>query len=286
MERVKAAGGNLLGKNWGESEISELSLNLNKTAIVSAPLIELTDVSVKRIITSEEVALHNTHDSAWFIINGQVYDASAYLKLHPGGEDSIRLVAGTDATEDFMTIHSETALKMLKQYHIGTLNRPLSSTAIKVQTEKTGRFLSELVWKPCVLQSREEAGPNVFIFRYALEFPDQEFGLVCGKHVFVRCLDLAGKFVMRAYTPISSCRVRGYFELLVKIYPPAPPRFPDGGRMTTLLHSHIPDSDVIYVKGPLGSFEYLGNGKCLRKNVEFQFTEFCMVAAGSGKILA
>ena len=42
-----------------------------------------------------------------------MYDASAYLSEHPGGADSILLVAGEDATEDFMAIHSTDAKKKL-----------------------------------------------------------------------------------------------------------------------------------------------------------------------------
>lgn len=51
----------------------------------------------------------------------QVYDGTAFLKDHPGGADSILLVAGTDATEEFNAIHSEKAKKQLLQYVIGRL---------------------------------------------------------------------------------------------------------------------------------------------------------------------
>lgn len=43
------------------------------------------------------------------------------MKEHPGGADSILLVAGTDATEEFNAIHSEKAKKQLLQYVIGRL---------------------------------------------------------------------------------------------------------------------------------------------------------------------
>jgi nitrate reductase (NAD(P)H) len=50
-----------------------------------------------------------------FVVNGEVYDASSYLGEHPGGPDSIFLVAGEDATEDFMAIHSSDAKKKLAE---------------------------------------------------------------------------------------------------------------------------------------------------------------------------
>lgn len=50
-----------------------------------------------------------------FVVNGEVYDATAYLNDHPGGPDSIFLVAGQDASEDFMAIHSSDAKKKLAE---------------------------------------------------------------------------------------------------------------------------------------------------------------------------
>ena len=51
----------------------------------------------------------------------QVYDATSFLKEHPGGGDSILLVAGTDTTEEFDAIHSEKAKKQLLAFAIGRL---------------------------------------------------------------------------------------------------------------------------------------------------------------------
>lgn len=51
-------------------------------------------------ITKEQVALHNTEDDCWTIINGSVYDISSYIPRHPGG-DNILSACGTDGTEFF-----------------------------------------------------------------------------------------------------------------------------------------------------------------------------------------
>jgi len=53
-----------------------------------------------------QVAKHNSHDSAWFVHEGKVYDATPFLEDHPGGADSILIATGADATEDFNAIHS------------------------------------------------------------------------------------------------------------------------------------------------------------------------------------
>ena len=50
-----------------------------------------------------------------------MYDGTPFLKEHPGGGDSILLVAGTDATEEFNAIHSDKAKAQLLQFCIGDL---------------------------------------------------------------------------------------------------------------------------------------------------------------------
>jgi nitrate reductase (NAD(P)H) len=50
--------------------------------------------------------VHTTSESAWFVHEGKVYNATAFLEDHPGGPDSILIATGADATEDFNAIHS------------------------------------------------------------------------------------------------------------------------------------------------------------------------------------
>ncbi len=57
----------------------------------------------------------------WRRTVAQVYDGTPFLKEHPGGGDSILLVAGTDATEEFNAIHSDKAKAQLLQFCIGDL---------------------------------------------------------------------------------------------------------------------------------------------------------------------
>lgn len=55
------------------------------------------------------------------MVVAQVYDATPFLRDHPGGGDSILIVAGTDATEEFNAIHSDKAKAQLLEYCIGEL---------------------------------------------------------------------------------------------------------------------------------------------------------------------
>mmetsp|Transcript_29837 Transcript_29837/g.43981 ORF Transcript_29837/g.43981 Transcript_29837/m.43981 type:complete len:932 (+) Transcript_29837:87-2882(+) len=82
-----------------------------------------------KYFTEEEVAKHTERDDAWFIYDGKVYDATPFMDDHPGGADSILLTAGEDATEEFDSLHSEKAKKMLDDYYIGELGTAPAASA-------------------------------------------------------------------------------------------------------------------------------------------------------------
>jgi hypothetical protein len=51
------------------------------------------------------VAKHNKKTDCWVVINGEVLDATKFLKDHPGGELAIMTFAGKDASAEFNMIH-------------------------------------------------------------------------------------------------------------------------------------------------------------------------------------
>ncbi|EIW57326.1 acyl-CoA dehydrogenase [Trametes versicolor FP-101664 SS1] len=57
--------------------------------------------------TREEVALHNTEESLWVIIDARVFDVTRFRKLHPGGASVFmdEGIPGQDATEAFFGLH-------------------------------------------------------------------------------------------------------------------------------------------------------------------------------------
>jgi len=57
-------------------------------------------------ITAEQVAQHASDKDCWVILNGKVYDVTAFLPDHPGGKKAIVLYAGKDASEEFNMLHS------------------------------------------------------------------------------------------------------------------------------------------------------------------------------------
>lgn len=52
-------------------------------------------------IPPSELKLHRRKDDAWSAFNGKVYNMTAYLPFHPGGEKELMRVAGRDGTKLF-----------------------------------------------------------------------------------------------------------------------------------------------------------------------------------------
>lgn len=75
-------------------------------------------------ITAAEVAQHNTPDDCWTSINGTVYNVTAWIDQHPGGEQRILNLCGIDGTSQFDGQHEgqpkpETTLA---GFEVGTLS--------------------------------------------------------------------------------------------------------------------------------------------------------------------
>uniref|UniRef100_A0A0K0DUI3 Cytochrome b5 heme-binding domain-containing protein n=1 Tax=Strongyloides stercoralis TaxID=6248 RepID=A0A0K0DUI3_STRER len=101
--------------------------------------------------SSAEVALHNTKESCWIILNDNVFDVTKFLDEHPGGGEVILDQAGGDATEAFNDVgHSSDAVEMAKEYLIGKL--PNDEVATKKSTSSGGNASSE-DWKEILTSS-------------------------------------------------------------------------------------------------------------------------------------
>jgi cytochrome b involved in lipid metabolism len=62
---------------------------------------------MSRVFTAAEVSLHNRSDSAWVIIDGNVYDVTSFLQDHPGGTAVLLKECGKDASKKFHMFHSD-----------------------------------------------------------------------------------------------------------------------------------------------------------------------------------
>ncbi|KAF6764114.1 nitrate reductase [Ephemerocybe angulata] len=241
-------------------------------------------------IALSELAEHAGPENPWFVVRGEVYDATEYLSEHPGGPQSITLVAGDDATDDFMAIHSADARRKLAEYHIGTLEASGDAPEKeKDVVEDSAIFLHRKKWKKSALVSVKDVSKDSKVFRFALDNVEQALGLPTGQHVYVRLRRKTekggekvpeGELVQRAYTPLSRETDKGFIDMLVKIYYPSNV-FPTGGKMT-LGFSELQISDEVEFKGPIGHFTWLGDGKATIHGKVHTVRQVGLVCAGSG----
>ncbi|KAF0021322.1 hypothetical protein F2P81_026425 [Scophthalmus maximus] len=78
-----------------------------------------------RVFTEREVARHRTKDSCWVLLGRRVYDVTAFLRMHPGGEALILRRSGRDVRAEMEGPphrHSENARRWMEQYYIGELD--------------------------------------------------------------------------------------------------------------------------------------------------------------------
>merc|ERR1712037_447618 len=95
-------------------------------------LIGVTENNLKRtktdpdtnlpLVSLDEVSEHCSQEDGWMVLYDRVYDVTAFLREHPGGEDVMIEYLGYDATFAFRGVgHSEDALEMLEEFLIGIL---------------------------------------------------------------------------------------------------------------------------------------------------------------------
>jgi nitrate reductase (NAD(P)H) len=280
MERAKKEGRDVTDGHWGETR------QPRNTSVPQLPKKEVSMVKRgKRLVTLDELRQHKTEDKPWFVINGEVYDGSKYMDEHPGGAISITAAAGTDATEEFLAIHSETARAMMQDFHIGTLDTKgrskLRLTDIAGdQITQNDTHLTPISWTKAVLMSKRGVSRDTRIFIFKLDDHDQKPGVPVGKHLLLRLRDSRTKEILiRPYTPISDVNKKGVIDLLVKVY------FANEdsklGRMSRAIDAMV-IGEELEIKGPFGKFEYLGRGRCQIGNLEKKVKRFVMICGGSG----
>jgi cytochrome b involved in lipid metabolism len=69
-------------------------------------------------ISEEELAKHNTMEDPWVAINGEVYDVSKWIPIHPGGVQAIQAYLGKDASDEWNTIHTKPGILKQNMQHL------------------------------------------------------------------------------------------------------------------------------------------------------------------------
>jgi cytochrome b involved in lipid metabolism len=101
--------------------------NNSQSTPVSAELITKTNVSTT--YTLAQVASNSTRASCWTVVDGIVYNITAYINSHPGGANSIAKICGIDGSTMFNNEHGAVSQQknILTNYRIGTLKDPTPS---------------------------------------------------------------------------------------------------------------------------------------------------------------
>eukprot|EP01083_Nonionella_stella_P059985 156894_1 len=75
-----------------------------------------------RTYTMCQLKRHNHSESAWILCGNTIYDATPYIRNHPGGTEAILRKSGgvMDCTED-LRFHSKRAQKEWRRHKVGTL---------------------------------------------------------------------------------------------------------------------------------------------------------------------
>ncbi|KAL9003582.1 MAG: hypothetical protein Q9188_003563 [Gyalolechia gomerana] len=284
MERVRKAGGNLANGYWGEKLGDEQT---NEIVLEVAKEVSMKRDDVNRTIAIDELRKHDDENDPWFVVNGEVYSGTSFMKEHPGGAQSIISAAGLDTTDEFMAIHSETAKSMMPGYHIGTLDATAQKTLSEPEThpanasnEPEPTFLRPRAWTTAPLHSKKIINSDTRIFTFRLAHENQTVGLPIGQHLMIRLRDpVTREAIIRSYTPISDPEKPGFLDVLVKIY--FDTSTVKGGKMSQAMDA-LPIGHGVDFKGPIGRFEYLGRGLCAINGTEKKVRKFAMICAGSG----
>jgi cytochrome b involved in lipid metabolism len=79
------------------------------------------------VLSLEMVAQRNTPESCWSVVNGTVYDLTAWIEKHPGGSGRIIGMCGRDATTDYNRQHEGAGrpANALAEYRLGELGQPV-----------------------------------------------------------------------------------------------------------------------------------------------------------------
>lgn len=166
MERLKDAGLDPAEPNFTKlaPEDVEIAAQAKQAAAVKKPKLVMTKTGVDRKITRAELEEHNKEEEPWFVVNNEVYDGTGFLSDHPGGAESITLVAGEDCSDDFMAIRAFSSAFCASSSSIYKLTRPSLTDSVDAKLRLTEFHIGTLVDGEGTPASAAavEAAPTVF----------------------------------------------------------------------------------------------------------------------------
>ncbi|ORY25276.1 cytochrome b5-like heme/steroid binding domain-containing protein [Naematelia encephala] len=97
-----------------------------------------SSTSEKPLYTLDTLKEHGSRESMWMLLHDKVYDVTAFMDEHPGGDEVLLEEAGRDATEAFEDVgHSDEARAMLPKMLLGEFSGPKKVSKVKKSTDST-----------------------------------------------------------------------------------------------------------------------------------------------------
>ncbi|KAI0980522.1 hypothetical protein GJ496_003802 [Pomphorhynchus laevis] len=104
------------------------------------------------VFTLAEISKHDSTESCWIVVHGNVYDVTEYLDHHPGGSYAMMSFAGAeDCTDAFMDIgHSYIAKDIMKKFRIGRVKSAPTNRASKFESSGLSKRYNRIVPTDCL----------------------------------------------------------------------------------------------------------------------------------------
>ncbi|CAM2940712.1 bifunctional nitric oxide dioxygenase/dihydropteridine reductase 2 [Legionella steigerwaltii] len=123
---------------------------------------EVRNASLNREFTLEEINKHNTQESCWVTVDGNVYDITDFLNIHKAGRDMFlsKALVDRDMTAMYRLTHkgSSTAESWLQSYRIGRIKVTIADSPSVIVEPQTN--LCPFSTKDTVLQSHHTLGDS------------------------------------------------------------------------------------------------------------------------------
>jgi hypothetical protein len=130
--------------------------------------------ATSKTLTRKQVALNNTADSLWCIIDHKVYDLTEFLDIHPGGSVVLQQIAGTDATTAFYNLHRQEVLTKYNDLLLGVIEGEKPEVVERAPGELSTVPYSEPTWLTPIYNSPYYDESHRQLRRAVREFVDKE----------------------------------------------------------------------------------------------------------------
>jgi cytochrome b involved in lipid metabolism len=123
------SGAEVTWKNRVATDTSSVSPTPTPSVTASPEVVPTPSESAAgpSVLSLELVAQRNTPEACWSVVDGTVYDLTAWIAKHPGGSGRIIGMCGRDATSDFNGQHGGEGgpASFLAEYRLGELGQPV-----------------------------------------------------------------------------------------------------------------------------------------------------------------